>query len=134
MPKETAIATENRIPFTSQQGLRINATDADQLREALGAAVDYRGDIPIHQRDHGSVEGYIFDLRPHDDAGQFTVRLIPKDGGTRLAIRLCDIEAIEFSGRDTAAGKSFETWMKKYVEKKLAGQTANIESESLEED
>ena len=33
-----------------------------------------------------------------------------------------DIASLAFSGRDTAAGKSFEAWMKKYAEKKAAGE------------
>ena len=33
----------------------------------------------------------------------------------------------------TAAGKSFETWVKKFVSRKLAGESASIESEPLED-
>ena len=33
-----------------------------------------------------------------------------------------EIARLEFTGRDTAAGKSFETWVKKYQEKKAAGE------------
>ena len=33
-----------------------------------------------------------------------------------------DIAALAFTGRDTAAGRSWEAWMKKYAEKKAAGE------------
>jgi hypothetical protein len=33
-----------------------------------------------------------------------------------------DIKALKFSGKDTAAGKSFESWVAKYWAKKAAGE------------
>jgi hypothetical protein len=54
------------------------------------------------------------------------VRLYPKNSGEKLAIPYADIAALAFTGRDTAAGKSFEAWVKKYWEKKAAGEK-NIE-------
>ena len=60
--------------------------------------------------------------------------MIPKNSDDRLAIPQSDIASLSFTGKDTASGKSFETWIKKYAEKKLAGEAANIESESLDQD
>ena len=40
-------------------------------------------------------------------------------------IAYSDIAALAFTGRDTAAGKSWEAWVKKYVEKKAAGEKAH---------
>ena len=37
--------------------------------------------------------------------------------------RLFRHRALAFTGRDTAAGKSWEAWMKKYAEKKAAGES-----------
>ena len=34
-----------------------------------------------------------------------------------------DIARIEFTGKDRAAGKHWEAWVKKYTEKKAAGET-----------
>jgi hypothetical protein len=40
---------------------------------------------------------------------------------------------LEPVGRDTAAGKSFETWVKKYREKKAAGEkNIRLEPEKLD--
>ena len=33
-----------------------------------------------------------------------------------------DIASVEFSGKDRAAGKHWEDWVKKYNEKKAAGE------------
>jgi hypothetical protein len=44
-----------------------------------------------------------------------------------------DIAALKFSGRDTAAGRSFDAWVKKYWEKKAAGEkNIGIEAEKLD--
>ena len=50
------------------------------------------------------------------------VRLLPKDGKEKIGIAYAQIARLEFTGRDTAAGKSFETWVKKYRERKAAGE------------
>jgi hypothetical protein len=40
---------------------------------------------------------------------------------------------LAFTGRDTAAGKSFEAWIRKYWEKKAAGEGhLNLQPEALD--
>ncbi len=105
----------------------------DDLRSALEKAFDYRGDITITRRDGSKVEGYIFDRRTGATLQDSAVRILPKDSNTRLTIPYSEIAALAFTGRDTAAGKSWEAWMKKYWEKKAAGETGiALEPESLE--
>jgi hypothetical protein len=93
--------------------------DAD-LRAALDKAFDYRGDVTITLRDGTSVEGYVFDRRAGAALAESVVRLIPKDRNEKLSIRYVDIARLAFTGRDPAAGKSWETWVKKYQEMKAA--------------
>ena len=94
----------------------------------MEAIVDYRGDATVTRRSTGeSIVGYIFDCAYRDDRVRAAVRLLPEDGSRRVTVPLHDVAAIELTGRDTAEGKSFETWVKKYVEKKLAGEPANID-------
>ena len=51
----------------------------------------------------------------------------------RLNIAYSEVAALKFSGRDTAAGKTFEAWVKKYWEKKAAGEkNIQIEAEKLD--
>ncbi len=117
---------------TSPQGWSVDASNAEALRRAIDLAFDYRGDVTITRVSSPQpIEGYVFDRR--DDAGGgMIVRVIPRDGGQRVTIPLADITRIEFTGKDAASGKSFETWVKKYVQKKVAGESANIEAESLD--
>ncbi len=120
--------------ITAQQGLRFEASEPAKLQAAIDAAVDYRGDVTVIDKSRGrAVVGYVFDQCPHDDPARAMVRIIEAETGEKLSIALDQIEAVEFTGRDTAAGKSFETWVKKFVSRKLAGETASIESEPLED-
>jgi hypothetical protein len=61
------------------------------------------------------------------------VRIIPSTERTKLTVPYAEIAALAFTGRDTAAGKSFDAWVKKYWEKKAAGEKGiAIMPESLE--
>ncbi len=105
----------------------------EDLREALEKAFDYRGDVTITRKDGSKVEGYIFDRRSGKTLADSAVRLIPKDLHQKLAIPYSDIAALVFSGRDMAAGKSWEAWLKNYRERKAAGEkNIGIMPEELE--
>ena len=105
----------------------------EEIRQALEKAFDYRGDVTITRKDGSKVEGYIFDRRPGKTLADSAVRLFPKDADQKISIPYSDIAALAFSGRDTAAGKSFEAWVRKYWEKKAAGEkNIGIQAEALE--
>jgi len=97
------------------------ATD-EEIRASLEKAFDYRGDITITLKSGEKIEGYIFDRRTGKSLADSVVRLYPKSGNQKLSISYADIAALAFSGKDTAAGKTWEAWMKKYNEKKAAGE------------
>ena len=108
------------------------ATDPE-IRIALEKAFDYRGDVSITMKDGSTVEGYIFDRREAPTLANSCVRLFPKDRDGKIAVAYCDIARLQFTGRDTAAGKSFETWVRKYRERKAAGEkNIAIEPEKLD--
>jgi hypothetical protein len=103
------------------------------LRSALEEAFDYRGDVTITRRDGSCVEGYVFDRRNGDTLTNSVVRVIPQNCSQKIAIPYSDIAALAFTGRDTAAGKSWEAWVRKYWEKKAAGEKGiALEPENLE--
>ena len=108
------------------QGKVWETATPDELREGLEKAFDYRGDVTLTLKDGRSIEGYIFDRRPGATLEDSSVRLLPKDSGPKLTVRYSEIAGLAFTGRDPAAGKSWEAWVKKYWEKKRAGET-NIE-------
>jgi len=94
----------------------------EELRLALEKAFDYRGDVTITRKDGSKVEGYVFDRRSAATLKDSLVRLYPKNANEKVSISYADIAALAFTGRDTAAGKSWEAWMKKYAEKKARGE------------
>lgn len=105
----------------------------EDLRQALEKAFDYRGDITITRKDGSKIEGYLFDRRSAPNLKDSLVRLYPKNSNEKIAIPYSDIAALAFTGRDTAAGKSWEAWMKKYAEKKAAGEKdLSLHPESLD--
>jgi len=107
------------------------ATD-EEIRAALEKAFDYRGDVTITRKDGSTIEGYLFDRRNASTLKDSVVRLYPKNANEKLSISYADIAALAFTGRDTAAGKSWEAWMKKYAEKKAAGEkNITLEPEPL---
>ena len=104
-----------------------------ELRDALEKAFDYRGDVTITRKDGSRVEGYIFDRRNGPSLAESVVRLIPQNSQQKISIPYSDVAALAFSGRDTAAGKSWEAWVKKYWEKKAAGEKGfGLEPEKLD--
>jgi hypothetical protein len=94
----------------------------EELRQALEKAFDYRGDVTITRKDGSKVEGYIFDRRSGKTLAESVVRLYPKDSTQKVSVPYSEIAALAFSGRDTAAGKSWEAWVRKYWEKRTAGE------------
>ncbi len=108
-----------------------------EVREALEKAFDYRGDVTITRRDGTLIEGYLYDRRTGPSLETSVVRIMPtpKNGASfeRVMVSYADIAALQFTGRDTAAGKTFEAWVKKYWDKKAAGETnIQIEPEKLD--
>jgi hypothetical protein len=104
----------------------------DEVREALEKAFDYRGDITVTRKDGTQVQGYLFDRRTGATLAESYVRIIPINEKTKLSIAYSEIAALAFTGRDNAAGKTFDAWVKKYWEKKAAGEkNIQIEPERL---
>ncbi len=105
----------------------------DEVRAALEKAFDYRGDITLTRKDGSQVQGYLYDRRTGATLADSLVRIMPSDGASRVSIAYSEIAALAFTGRDNAAGKSFDAWVKKYWEKKAAGEkNIQIEPEKLD--
>jgi hypothetical protein len=122
------------IERESLQGWIPSMASDEELCGALEKAFDYRGDVTITRKDGTKVEGYIFDRVSGKNLESSFVRLLPRDSNQRVKIGYADIAGLAFSGRDTAAGKSWEAWVKKYWEKKASGgKNLSLQPESLEE-
>ena len=97
------------------------ATD-EEIRSALEAAFDYRGDVIITRKDGTRIEGYIFDRRSGATLADSYLRLLPKDSAQKTSVSYADIAALAF-GHDMAAGRSWENWVRQYWERRAAGES-----------
>lgn len=110
-------------PREQLQGWVPDLACEEDLLAALERAFDYRGDVLITLKNGTKVEGYVFDRRTGPTLAESFVRVLPKDGTQKIKIAYADIAALAFTGRDMAAGRSWENWVRQYWEKKSAGQT-----------
>ncbi len=119
--------------FTHEQlqGWVPTLASGEEVRDALEKAFDYRGDVTITRKDGTVVEGYMYDRRSASTLDASLVRILPSNGSPRVSIPYSEIAALVFSGRDTAAGRSWEAWVRKYWEKRASGEHASIEPEEL---
>jgi len=108
------------------------ASEAD-VRAVIEKAFDYRGDVTVTRKDGSQVTGYLFDRRIGKTLNDSAIRLMLATGNQRPTIPYSEIAGIAFTGRDTAAGKSYEAWVKKYWERREKGEkNISIEPETLE--
>jgi len=123
-------------PGTQHEGIQgwvPQLATEQELRIALEKAFDYRGDVTLTLKDNSKIEGYIFDRVSGADLAASFVRVLPRDSSQRVKIAYAEIAALAFTGRDTAAGKSWEAWVQKYWEKKATGESnLSLEPESLD--
>jgi len=136
MTSEQTIPDDEKLGVVHEnlQGWVPGLSSEAEIRDALEKAFDYRGDLTLTLKDGRIVEGYVFDRRSTGQSlSDCFVRVMPKNQPDRLRISYAEIAALAFTGKDTAAGKSFEAWVKKYKEKKAAGEkNIGLEPEPLE--
>ncbi len=108
----------------------LSAMDEGSRREILEKAFDFRGDCTLTLRDGREVTGYVFDRRIGATISASVARLMIDGVEHPLSVTYGEIVKIGF-GRDAAHGKTWEAWMKRYIESKQAGKAAGIESEVL---
>lgn len=105
-----------------------------EIQAAFEKAFDYRGDVTLTLKDGRVIQGYVFDRRTGATLAESAVRVIPAGERAKVTVPYSEIAALAFTGRDTAAGKTFEAWVRKYWEKKMAGEKdIGIQPESLED-
>lgn len=119
------------------EGVVADVSTSAALRDAVEKAFSYRGDVTLRTRNGRTLIGYLFDrMATSDDLTKCVARLLMEKGdqgeSQRVVVSYADIVGLEFTGKDTAAGKSFQTWLNKYQEKKAAGEkNIGIEPEPL---
>ncbi len=97
------------------------ATEQD-LKNALEKAFDYRGDITITLKSGEKIEAYIFNRQTGATLADSFVQYFTPNAPDKRKLSYDQIARLEFSGKDRAAGKHWEDWVKAYTEKKAAGE------------
>jgi hypothetical protein len=94
----------------------------DDLRAALEKAFDYRGDVTITTKSGERIEAYIFNRSTGSTLADSYVQYFSPRSQGKLKLSYSDIARLEFTGKDRAAGKHWEDWLKAYNERKAAGE------------
>ncbi|MGA2673887.1 MAG: hypothetical protein ABSE99_11735 [Terracidiphilus sp.] len=95
----------------------------DNLRQALEKAFDYRGDVTLTLKSGERIEAYIFNRKTGPTLAESYVHYFTPSAPEKRKVSYAEIARLEFSGKDRAAGKHWEDWVKKYNERKAAGET-----------
>lgn len=94
----------------------------EDVRAALEKAFDYRGDVTITLKSGERVEAYVFNRLPGSTLAESFVQYFTPSSQEKCKVSYALIARLEFTGRDRAAGKHWEDWVKNYNAKKAAGE------------
>ena len=82
-----------------------------ELAHVVEQAFDYRGDVTLVLRDGSIRQGFVSNRRT--DVPDPWVELLEPAGDDPVTIRYADLRTIHFTGKDTAAGKSYLAWLER---------------------
>lgn len=94
----------------------------EDLRDALEKAFDYRGDVTITLKSGERIEAYIFNRQTGRTLADSFVQYFTPSAAEKRKVSYAEIARLEFSGKDRAAGKHWEDWVKAYNERKASGE------------
>jgi hypothetical protein len=97
------------------------ASDED-LRQALGKALDYRGDVTLTLKNGERIQVFVFNCKTGPTLAESFLQYFTPNDSEKRKLNYADIARVEFSGKDRAAGKHWEDWVKAYNAKKAAGE------------
>jgi hypothetical protein len=115
---ELAPGTEH----TDLEGWVPELASDDDLRQALEKALDYRGDVTVTLKSGEKVEAFIFNRSTGATLADSWLQYFTPKAPEKRKLSYAEIARLEFSGKDRAAGKHWEDWVKAYNEKKAAGE------------
>ena len=103
------------------EGLVPPLATEDDLRNALEKAFDYRGDVTLTLKSGEKIEASIFNRQTGPTLAESWLQYFAPNAADKRKVSYADIARLEF-GKDRAAGKHWEDWVKAYNEKKAAGE------------
>jgi len=93
----------------------------EDLRQALEKAFDYRGDVTLTLKSGERIEAFIFNRQTGATLADSYVQYFTPSAPEKRKVSYAEIARLAF-GKDRAAGKHWEDWVKKYNERKAAGE------------
>jgi hypothetical protein len=94
----------------------------EEIRQALEKAFDYRGDVTLTLKSGERIEAYIFNCQTGATLADSYVQYFTPTAPEKRRVSYGEIARLEFTGKDRAAGKHWEDWVKAYNERKAAGE------------
>ncbi len=104
------------------EGLIPEFASEDDVRQALEKAFDYRGDVTITTKSGEVIEAYIFNRHTGATLAESWVQYFTPKATDKRKLSYVEVARLEFTGKDRAAGKHWEDWVKAYNERKAAGE------------
>ena len=122
--REQVEALELAPGFAHEQleGLVPELASEEDLRQALENAFDYRGDVTLTLKNGERIEAYIFNRIAGATLADSYLQYFTPKAPEKRKVSYAEIARLEFTGKDRAAGKHWEDWVKAYNEKKAAGE------------
>ena len=96
-------------------------SEADRV-EAIDKAFDYRGDVTLTLKSGERIGAFIFNRHSGATLADSYVQYYTPSAPEKRKVSYAEIARLEFSGKDRAAGKHWEDWVKAYNERKAAGE------------
>ncbi|HEX4284435.1 MAG TPA: hypothetical protein VHZ28_05045 [Terracidiphilus sp.] len=94
----------------------------NDVRMALEKAFDYRGDVTLTLKSGERIEAFVFNRHTGQSLADSFAQYYTPSAQEKRRISYAEIARLEFSGKDRAAGKHWEDWIKAYNERKAAGE------------
>jgi len=87
------------------------------LAEVIDLAFDYRGNTTVVRADGTEIEGYVFNR--DREAPEPFIQIFDAAGNGPMRIPYSEIRNIRFTGRDMAAGNSWQAWLERREREKV---------------
>jgi hypothetical protein len=89
--------------------------EGTSLEDVIDRAFDYRGDVTVLFHDGGRIVGYLFNRNA--EASEPFIQMFDRAGNGPFTVAYAKIATIRFTGKDPAAGRSYEAWVRRKGER-----------------
>ena len=116
-------STASLTPPDKLEGWSCMALDDQARSRVIDWALDYRGDVTFRLHGGKEIVGYLFN---RSVGPKPTAEMLLAGKDEPIVFSMNEIEGVLFSGRDAAAGKSWEAWLSKVADAESRGEIAEL--------